>query len=135
MVTCQRLAPRQGKLRRQRGTWAATFALSAAATLSACASHSEHSLTLADGDTGSTVHAELGQAIEVTLHTIGPGSYGSPSSSAPVLSFEGEDDPKAQNPGGPTQLYEFHAENRGTVTVTIAHSVRPDPFSVTVVVQ
>ena len=90
---------------------------------------------LSDGDTGSTVNAEVGQAIQLTLHTIGPGNYDSPSSSEPVLRFVGEDDPKAQNPGGPTQLYEFDAESAGTVTVTIPHTSRPDPFRMTVVVR
>ena len=90
---------------------------------------------LADGDTRSTVNVEVDQMLEVTLHTIGPGNYASPSSAEPVLHFVGEDDPKEQNPGGPTQVYQFRAENAGTVTVTIPHTHRPDPFSMTVVVR
>ena len=90
---------------------------------------------LADSDTGSTVNAEIGQLLEVTLHTVGPGAYESPSTSTPVLLFLGENNPKQQNPGGPTQVYELRAESGGAVTVTIPHSTRPDPFSVTVVVK
>jgi hypothetical protein len=90
---------------------------------------------LSDSATGSTVNAEVGQTLKLTLHTIGPGNYDSPSSTEPVLRFVGEDDPKAQNPGGPTQLYEFDAASAGTVTVTIPHTYRPDPFSMTVVVR
>jgi len=119
---------------------AATLAVVTAATLSACSSESsgDHTVTpifLADSDSGSTVNAEVGQVLEVTLHTIGPGSYEEPSTSAPVLRFLGEADPKEQNPGGPTQLYEFKAESGGVITVTIPHSVRTDVFSITVVVQ
>ena len=117
---------------------AAPLAVAVAAMLGACASDSGQPLTtitLADGDAGSTVNAEVGQTLGLTLHTIGPGSYDVPSSSEPVLRFVGEDDPKVQNPGGPTQLYEFRAQTAGTVTVTIPHTYRPDPFSMTVVVR
>lgn len=115
---------------------AAGLVIVAAATLAACSSDGDHSLlpiSLADEDTGSTVEAEIGQRIEVTLHTIGPGSYESPSSSKPVLDFLGEHNPSPQTPAGPTQVYVFLAQAGGTVTVTIPHSVRPEAFSMTVV--
>src|SRR4051812_17432284 len=62
MVASQWAAHWQGTSRRWRRRFAAPLAVAAAATLSACASDSGQPLTpvvLADGDTGSTVNAEV----------------------------------------------------------------------------
>lgn len=71
---------------------------------------------------GSTIDLVVGQQVALTLATIGPGNYGDPELSSSAVAFDGSKSPQAQNPGGPTQIYVFHAVAVGSTTVTIPHS-------------
>jgi hypothetical protein len=92
-------------------------------------------IALSRSDSGSTLAAAVGQALDVTLQTIGPGEYGAPSLSSPAIRFLDVSYPSQQNPGGPRQLFRFRAVSAGTVDVSIAHTGDNPPFSITVIVD
>jgi len=69
------------------------------------------------------VSATVGQPIEITLRTVGPGQYGFPQISSPAVRFESMAFPKGQIPAGPTQVYRFRAASRGEAQVEIPHKV------------
>src|SRR5215469_4696117 len=80
-----------------------------------------HVLYLNGGNNGQQVSAQIGQAILLTLQTIGPGQYGSPEISSAAIRFEGAAFPKEQNPGGPKQVYRFRARSEGKARIKIPH--------------
>ena len=80
---------------------------------------------------GRTVELTMNQEVELTLGTIGPGQYGNPTISSPAIRFEGMTFPAVQNPGGPTQVFNFRAVAAGTAVVTIPHDTKPAPFTLT----
>jgi hypothetical protein len=84
----------------------------------------QHVLFLNGGNNGQTVTARVGQAIQLTLQTIGPGQYGSPKISSAAIQFEGAEFAKLQNPGGPRQIYRFRACSEGEARVNIPHVVQ-----------
>jgi hypothetical protein len=71
---------------------------------------------------GTRVHLGLHHTLTLTLTTIGPGQYGEPQLSSSAVRFVKSWLPALQNPGGPTQRYEFEAESSGTAEVSIPHS-------------
>jgi hypothetical protein len=71
---------------------------------------------------GSVIELVVGQTVDLTLATVGPGNYGDPQLSSSAVAFNGSEYPPAQNPGGPTQLYRFHAVAIGSTTLTIPHT-------------
>jgi hypothetical protein len=89
-------------------------------------------IVLSGANSGSTVTAAVGQELDVTLQTIGPGEYGTPSLSSPAIRFLDVSYPPQQNPGGPRQLFRFGAVSAGTVEVSVPHTGRNLPFSITV---
>lgn len=119
-----------------------TAPLLALAALTSCGGQSDRSkhdsaqpaIALSSADTGSNVPAAPGQDIDVTLSTIGPGEYSTPSISSDSVQFLGVITPAAQNPGGPTQEFQFGVERPGTAVITIPHTVKSTPFSVTITV-
>lgn len=84
----------------------------------------QHVLYLNGGNNGQEVSARVGQAIQLTLQTIGPGQYGSPEISSAAIRFEGAAFPKEQNPGGPKQVYRFRARSEGEARIKIPHVVQ-----------
>jgi len=84
---------------------------------------------------GSTVDANLGQEIDITLQTLGPGEYATPSMSSDSVQFLEVTTPAARNPGGPTQEFRFEAELPGTAVITIPNTAKSQPFDVTITVQ
>ena len=85
------------------------------------------------------VVAAVGDKIEVTLQTIGPGQYGTATSSS--VRVLGEAPPAGQpNPGGVRQLYRFEAVASGRASIEIPHGVSlsqdpAPPFAITVEVS
>jgi hypothetical protein len=128
----------QGRLvavaRRLRGAVGAALL---ASTLG-CGSRPHQTIGLTNGDSGRTVVAEVGDRIEATLQTIGPGRYGTPILSANSIEFLGEFAAGAPNPGGARQLYRFEAVSAGRTDIAIPHGGDPpngpaDPgFAITV---
>ena len=76
-------------------------------------------LTLSDQDSGHEVAVAMDEAVEITLHTIGPGSYGTPTISSSIVSFDGLTYPGPAVPGGPIQRYQFTATAEGSAVLTI----------------
>src|SRR5262245_34981303 len=88
-----------------------------------CDSTGSQTISLSNADSGRTVVAAVGDKIEVTLQTIGPGQYGTPNASSVSVMFLGESSPPGQpNPGGVRQLYRFEAVSPGRADITIPHS-------------
>ena len=91
-----------------------------------CGSSGNQTISLNNADSGGTVVAAVGDKIEVTLQTIGPGQYGIPNSSSVSVMFLGESSPPGQpNPGGVRQLYRFEVVASGRADITIPHSGGP----------
>jgi hypothetical protein len=84
-------------------------------------------------DNGSIVNLAMNQYVYLKLQTIGPGQYGEPVLSSAAVSFEGMTFPTAQNPGGPTQVYQFRTLAAGTALLTIPHDSGSAPFTATLV--
>lgn len=82
-----------------------------------------HVLYLNNTNTGQHVAATVGQPIQITLQTIGPGQYDSPQISSSAIRFESAGFAKEQNPGGPKQIYRFRAASEGEAQVNVPHVV------------
>src|SRR6266851_1748118 len=65
------------------------------------------SLTMAE--TGQTIKVPVGDEVDITLQTIGPGQYASPTVSSPAVRFLGVSEVGPAIPAGPTQLFRFQA--------------------------
>ncbi len=115
--------------------WVCGMALLA---VSGCGASGKQTLRLGNGDAGRRLIAAVGDTIEVTLQTIGPGHYGSPVLSSGSVVFLGESSAGPPIPAGPTQLYRFEAVASGLAEITIAHTGGPTegpaipPFVLTV---
>src|SRR5262249_13704239 len=80
---------------------------------------------------GHSVATSVGQRIEITLQTIGPGQYGQPQVTSPSVRFIGMSPTGPVNPGGPRQLFLFEAVGPGSAVINIPHS-RGTAFTVTI---
>jgi hypothetical protein len=91
-----------------------------------CGSSGSETISLNNADSGRTVVAAVGDKVEVTLQTVGPGQYGIPTSSSASVIFLGESSPPGQpNPGGVRQLYRFEAVASGRADISIPQSGGP----------
>lgn len=86
-------------------------------------------------DSGRTIEVTLSQEVEVTLQTIGPGQYETPSISSPAVRFIDVVDGAVVVPAGPTQVFRFRTESTGSATITIAHTGGSPGFTVALVVR
>ena len=84
----------------------------------------EQILFLTNANDGQRLATVVGQQIEITLATIGPGSYGDPIVSSAAVRFRNVAWPKSQTPGGPTQIYIFQGTAEGETEIRIPHSDR-----------
>ena len=89
-------------------------------------------IDLGNGDNGRTLVAKIGDEIDVTLQTIGPGMYASPRVSSSSIHFAGASIVGPPNPGGPVQLFRFRAAAAGRATITIPHTVESHSFTFSV---
>jgi hypothetical protein len=114
----------------------AAIVLASASLLAGC---SPGPVELDGGNSGQAVTATVGQEIRVTLGTIGPGNYGDPQISSSAVRFLNMTYPKEQNPGGPTQVFQFEAVSPGRADIRIPHEggfpVPRAPFTLMVVVH
>jgi hypothetical protein len=89
-------------------------------------------LSLDSNDSGKRVAVVVAQAIEITLHTIGPQQYGAPKISSPSVRYESVALKMPPNPGGTTQMLRFRAVAEGEASILLI-SVNPENvFAVTV---
>jgi len=98
------------------------------------ASAEQQVLFLTDANDGQRVAAAPGQRIEISLATVGPGSYETPEISSEAVRFWNVAWPKLETPGGPTQIYMFQAKSEGEAEIRIPHEGHGS-FSVTVEVE
>src|SRR5579863_274793 len=96
------------------------------------ATASEQALSLDFRDNGQRVTATVGQQIEITLGTIGPGRYGEPQVSSSAIRYENVALEWPPTPGGPTQIYVFETAAEGEAEVEIAHTESGPAFAVTI---
>ena len=83
-----------------------------------------HVLSLDNRNSGQRMTATVGQPIQITLQTIGPGQYFSPQISSPAIRFVSAGSAETQNPGGPRQIYRFRAASEGESHITIPHEAK-----------
>jgi hypothetical protein len=90
-----------------------------------CGSSANEIIRLGNADSGRSVVAAVGDTIELTLQTIGPGQYGNPIVSSGSVMLLGESSAGPPNPAGPRQLYRFQAVASGRADITIPHTGDP----------
>src|SRR5512134_2856180 len=87
-----------------------------------CGSPEIETIRVGNADAGRIVVAGVGDKIEVTLQTIGAGSYGNPTVSSGSVVFLGQSSVGPPIPAGATQLYRFQAVAPGRADITIPHT-------------
>lgn len=109
-------------MRRWRRLCAAVLG-SALALIMGC-SGTEVVLVQGDEVTGRTTTLAIGQELDITLGTVGPGAYDSvPAISSSVIRFLDEAVVPPYVPAGPRQRFRFVAERAGEASITFHHSV------------
>jgi hypothetical protein len=89
-------------------------------------------LSIGSNDNGKRVAVAVGQAIEITLETIGPQQYGAPKISSSSVRYESVALKMPPNPGGTIQVLRFRAVAPGEASIQLI-SVNPENvFAVTV---
>ena len=85
---------------------------------------------------GQTLTLSVGQQLDLTVGTVGPGEYVAPPSiSSTALRFLDAKVVAPHLPSGPTQLFRFQAEARGRAIVVITHSGDDPTIQDTVVIR
>lgn len=93
-------------------------------------------LSLGNSDNGRLLSVRLGDQIDVTLQTVGPGQYDEqPSVSSSAVVFSRVTLLTPPNPAGPRQLFQFRAAAAGHTVISISHSGQNPPFEITVDVR
>lgn len=88
------------------------------------------------GELGQTVRVHVGQELDITVGTVGPGEYQAPPSILPpILRFLDARVIPPHLPSGPTQLFRLEAQARGTAVVVITHSGTNPTIQDTVIVE
>jgi len=83
---------------------------------------STQTISLNNADAGRTAVAGVGDKVEITLQTIGAGSFGNPNVSSGSVVFLGQSSVGPPIPAGLTQLYRFEAVAPGRADITIPHT-------------
>ncbi len=91
--------------------------LAATAFVYGCSS--DPALSLHMEDNGKSFSVAEDQDVDMTTFMVGAGQYGDPGISSAAVRFDGMEFPKAQVPGGPTQIFHFHTVASGEAVVTI----------------
>lgn len=92
-----------------------------------CCRPSSDRISLDNSSNGRTVTVAPGDKIDITLQTIGPGQYETPTVSSGSIRFLGESSAGVPNPGGPRQLFRFEAVTVGRADITIPHTAVDPP--------
>ena len=87
------------------------------------------SLTVAEN--GKTIQVPVGDEVDITLQTIGPGQYANPTVSSPAVRFLGVSLVGPAIPAGPTQLFRFQAAAAGQAIIAIQGAPHNPAFAVT----
>lgn len=92
-------------------------------------------LALRNTDNGRRISAKVGQAIDISLGTVGPGHYGEPQISSRAVRFDNMIYPPIQVPAGPTQIFHFHATAPGEAEIKFVHTWTKATFTITIQVR
>jgi hypothetical protein len=99
--------------------------LAAIAGVVATGCHASDIVVVKASERDSRIAATVGDRIEITLQTIGPGEYASPPAiSSPAVAFLDAASCGDPVPAGPTQCFHFRAAVRGQAVVTFTHTDR-----------
>ena len=91
---------------------------------------------LAVMDDGSqTIALRVGQELDLTVGTVGPGAYQTPSISGEAVSFLGDSLISSYTPAGPRQLFRFQGIATGRAIIVLTHSGDEPTITDTVVVR
>jgi len=108
----------------------------AAVALSLAACRSDAIVSVAIGESNRTIMVTLGQELDITLGTVGPGEYASPPTiSSPALRFLDVSYVGPIVPAGPRQLFRFKTVERGTAIVVFQHTGMGQAVADTVIVR
>lgn len=121
--------PKAGlKLTSDAGQSGFSVTIGVAALLFAVSCHrSSDRISLDNSSNGRTVSVAFGDRIDITLQTIGPGQYETPTVSSGSIRFLGESSAGVPNPGGPRQLFRFEAVTVGRADIAIPHTSSDPP--------
>ncbi len=84
---------------------------------------------------GTSVMASVGDQMDVTLQTIGPGEYAAPGLSSSAVRYLGVSLVGPAIPAGPTQRFVFEVVATGSTEIVIPHTSQGPTFRVVVVVS
>jgi hypothetical protein len=113
--------PMRGSGRRSTGT---AIILAVMAFTASCSSGSSNEgVVSANGVSQRMISAAVGQEVDLTLGTVGPGEYASPPViSAPALRFVDVSYVSPYVPAGPRQLFRFTATAPGRFIISFQHT-------------
>ncbi|HEX4633146.1 MAG TPA: hypothetical protein VH163_04895 [Gemmatimonadales bacterium] len=86
-------------------------------------------------DSSQTLSLEVGQQLDLTVGTVGPGSYQMPTISSSAVVFLGDSIIGPNTPAGPRQLYRFRGVVAGRAIVVITHSGMEPTITDTILVR
>ncbi len=93
-------------------------------------------------DNGQQLVASVGERIEITLGSIGPGEYSDPQISSGAIRLKSSNLKGIPNPGGPTYVYTFEAvaEGKARIHFPFVNAITPEAaklriFTVTIRVR
>jgi hypothetical protein len=85
-------------------------------------------------DSSQTISLTVGQELDLTLGTVGPGTYQSPTISSDAVEFLG-DSLVGPTPAGARQLFRFQGVATGSAIIVLTHSGDQPTITDTVVVH
>jgi hypothetical protein len=82
-----------------------------------------------------TLTLEVGQELDLTVGTVGPGQYQSPTVSSTSVVFLGDSIIGPYTPAGPRQLFRFGGASTGSAIIVLTHSGNEPTITDTVLVR
>jgi hypothetical protein len=114
----------------------ATTGILLSVSCSSPSSPSDNRFSLSNADNGRVVSVKIGDEIDVTLQTIGPGEYDQhPDISSRSINLLSVSYVSPPNPAGPRQLFQFKAVAPGQAAMTIFNTGQNLVFRITVDVR
>ncbi len=86
-------------------------------------------------DSSRTISLDVGQELDLTLGTVGPGVYQTPTISSDAVAFLGDSLVGPNSPAGPRQLFRFQGVAAGSAIIVLTHSGAQPTITDTVVVR
>jgi len=87
------------------------------------------------GDSSQTLALGVGRQLNLTVGTVGPGSYQTPTIAGRSVAFLGDSIVGPATPAGPRQLFRFKGVVTGTSIIVLTHSGNEPTITDTIVVR